>query len=515
MATSYSIFRTEEAKKYLTTKWIGQNIFYKKCTETTMDDAERCALVLRYPHGTVFIAETQTNGRSSKDSQWELKSYGNLYMSYILYMDKIQGITYPDYRVENDIDIAASLATLASVTELGVQGVTVKCLNDLWVRGHKLQGTLTEYKGEVIVGAKKILYILGIGLNVNGDIRRQNNFSPFATNIMTELNGTSVCREKLFASISNHLEVYLSKSRAELMELYTQHQKFAPGDLVKVISNQTQKTICKVKGISDNWGILLQGSEDTEVWEGFFNTISVRPYVSKTVYIYSGTYAVNWSKKELWNTLNALVDRSVYDVQLISDGFFQKDGVPKSAALLVIGEVLTMPVDSLLVNQVRKYVEQGGSYMGLGSGCHVLYPPNGKSHIGIQFNDLSGFRCSDITVNTQNGPKTIASLTATKHSLQKLNLNPDETSVFGYHCNKDGSVYQTNQDNVKEKPAVVFTKCGNGHVCLCEPNMEVTYAGMVDHMMMNNISGSVGLQQSQVFQRDLVVMEILKKLEIE
>ncbi|KAK3608509.1 hypothetical protein CHS0354_010362 [Potamilus streckersoni] len=511
-------FCADEAKKHLTTKWMGQKIVYKESTETTMDDAERGALVQGYPHGTVFIAETQTNGRGSKGRQWEAKSCGNLYMSYIVYMDKIQGITYPDYSVENDLDIAASLATLASVTELGVQGVTVKWLNDLWVRGHKLQGALAEYKGEVIVGAeKKILYILGIGLNVNGDIRRQNTLSPFATNIMSELNGTSVCREKLFASISNHLEEYVSKSRAELMELYTQHQTFAPGDLVQVSRiNQTQTTICKVKGISDKWRILLQGSEDTEVWEGFFNTISVRPYLSRTVYVYSGTYAVSWSEKELWNTLNALINKSIYDVQQLGEGLLQK-GVPKDAALLVIGELLTLPVDSVLVNEVRKYVEQGGSYMGLGSGCHVLYPPNEKSHKSSFFfsNEHSPFHCSDITVNIQNGPQTIVFLTATKNSLQNLNLNPDETSVFGYHCNKDESVYQTSRDNVKEEPAVVFTKYGNGHVCLCGPNMEVTYAGMVEHMMLSSVSGSVGLQQSQVFQRDLVVMEILKKLEIE
>ncbi|KAL3841403.1 hypothetical protein ACJMK2_019555 [Sinanodonta woodiana] len=524
METSYSRFCTEEAKKYLTTKWMGRNIFYKKSTETTMDDAERGALVQGYPHGTVFIAETQTNGRSSKGRQWEAKSFDNLYMSYIVYMDKMQDITYPDYSLENDLDVAASLATFAAVTELGVQGVTVKWLNDLWVRGHKLQGALVEYKGEVYVNAKKkILYIIGIGLNVNGDIRRQNTFSTVATNIMSELNGTLICREKLFASISNNLEKFLSKSRAELMELYTQHQTFAPGDLVKVSrSNQTKPSICKVRGISNKWGILLQGSEDTEVWEGFYNTISIRPYLSRTVYIYSGANAVSWSAKELWITLNALVNRSLYDVQWLVEGSY-KQGVPNDAVLVVIGELLTLPVDSVLVNQVRKYVEQGGSYMGIGSGCHVLYPPHGRSHIGNEFDYPNPFNFSNITVSTQNGPKTIVSLSASENSLKNLHPNPDEMSVFGHYCdkdgsahqaNQDGSAYQTNQDDVKE-PAIAFTRYGNGHVCLCGPNMEVTYAGLVEHRMLWKCPGSIGLQQSSVFQRDLVFMEILKKLDLE
>jgi len=57
-----------------------------------------------------------------------------------------QDTPVPDRSVENDIELAASLATLHVLQNRGVKGIKVKWLNDLWIHGHKLLGALAEFK---------------------------------------------------------------------------------------------------------------------------------------------------------------------------------------------------------------------------------------------------------------------------------------------------------------------------------------------------------------------------------
>ena len=53
----------------------------------------------------------------------------------------------PERSVEYDIEMSASLAAMMTLQEVGVTGVSIKWLNDVYIRGHKVLGALCEYKG--------------------------------------------------------------------------------------------------------------------------------------------------------------------------------------------------------------------------------------------------------------------------------------------------------------------------------------------------------------------------------
>lgn len=107
---------------------------------------------------------------------------------------------------------------------------------------------------------EKYLYILGIGLNLNSDMRHQTELLGLATSTLCET-GTTLPREEVFAEICNLLEEYLAKPREELIDLYTQHAALKDGDKLKVYftdASQPMK-ICQYRGLESNWAVRLEG----------------------------------------------------------------------------------------------------------------------------------------------------------------------------------------------------------------------------------------------------------------
>ncbi len=126
-----------------------------KSLDSTNDMAKRIA-DNGIGHGTIIIADSQTNGRGRKGKKWISES-GNLYMSAIL---------------EPDINMAIS-PQLSFVTSLAIrdvlkkhlskQNIELKWPNDVLIDRKKISGILIES----YIKNNKQYIIIGIGVNVN------------------------------------------------------------------------------------------------------------------------------------------------------------------------------------------------------------------------------------------------------------------------------------------------------------------------------------------------------------
>src|SRR5699024_9294039 len=76
--TSQSVTENE-----LKTTWLGNTITRKEITESTQEDAKKAANE-RYPHGSVFVANTQTNGKGRLGRSWHSTNNKGIWMSILL-----------------------------------------------------------------------------------------------------------------------------------------------------------------------------------------------------------------------------------------------------------------------------------------------------------------------------------------------------------------------------------------------------------------------------------------------
>ncbi|KAJ8298991.1 hypothetical protein KUTeg_023051 [Tegillarca granosa] len=300
---------------HLQTRWLGRSIICKDVTETTMDDAKLAANT-GSPCGTVILAETQTKARGTKSHKWNALNKGNLYVSLIINRKIQQG----DFVDTFDVEVSGTLSTMKVLQDLGLKDVKMKWPNDLWVRGHKLGGFLAEISGKIpginiiihtsifLVGSSENIIVLGIGLNVNADIRRHPDLHTIATSVRCELNGQIMNREKLFADICNNLEETLEWSRDKLYTEAMENLLFNPGTTLKINHALGGKiSIGQLEKIQDNWDIIFK-DESGQVWQGTSQQYSIRPYTTKTVYVYNGILTASWSSTLLIKTFSALVD---------------------------------------------------------------------------------------------------------------------------------------------------------------------------------------------------------------
>ncbi len=107
------------------------------------------------PEGTVILADRQKQGRGRRGRQFFSPEGSGLYMSIILRPD---ADTSPLY-----ITTAAAVAVAEAIEEAAGISAAIKWVNDVYCRGRKVCGILTE--GAFDSGALQYA-VLGIGVNV-------------------------------------------------------------------------------------------------------------------------------------------------------------------------------------------------------------------------------------------------------------------------------------------------------------------------------------------------------------
>jgi len=200
------------------------------------------------PEGTVVVADQQLAGRGRRGRQWHSPAGLNLYFSLLL-RPRIELEKVPQFSL-----VAAAALWQALASEC--PDLSIKWPNDLYCRGLKLAGILSEMKP----GANYAEFvIIGIGLNVNSliadfplDLRSQvtslrcESHKTFALNILLE----NFLKEfKTFIDI-----FYREGLNGSIMELINRNFYLTAKEII--INSGSEEIKCRARAIDEN-GCLL------------------------------------------------------------------------------------------------------------------------------------------------------------------------------------------------------------------------------------------------------------------
>lgn len=185
-------FNCDLYRSNLNTGWLGADLIYKKSVEST-NSLMKSADEEDFEHGTVCVADHQTQGRGQYKRVWKSEKGKNL--TFTIAFKPGSGDRLPL------LTLCCALGMSRAIDRAGIEECKIKWPNDLLIDGKKLAGILTE---SVFLGRSPERVLVGIGLNVN-----QKTFGDAvgaeATSMANEL-GTTVSREETLCTILSEIE---------------------------------------------------------------------------------------------------------------------------------------------------------------------------------------------------------------------------------------------------------------------------------------------------------------------
>ncbi|MFA7274923.1 MAG: biotin--[acetyl-CoA-carboxylase] ligase [Crocinitomicaceae bacterium] len=163
-------------------------------------------------HGTVILADEQTNGRGQRGSVWQSEPGKNLQFSLVIFPDQF---AIADQRYLNSF---VSLSLVEFLKKLGL-AAKIKWPNDILVNSKKIAGILIEnqLKSDRIHSS-----IVGVGFNVN-----QLNFNNLnATSLAVEMHRDFLLNEvldSLLHQMNSTYDLLKSNRFSDLDEAYFQN----------------------------------------------------------------------------------------------------------------------------------------------------------------------------------------------------------------------------------------------------------------------------------------------------
>ncbi|MEW6668506.1 MAG: biotin--[acetyl-CoA-carboxylase] ligase [Thermodesulfobacteriota bacterium] len=179
----------------LQTRCLGRRIDYRPEVDSTNRIAKELAMAGE-PEGTLVLADRQTGGRGRKGRAWFSPPGGGIYLSLIL-RPGLHPVEAPKMTLLAGVALAETLLPLVH------SGVAIRWPNDIYSRGKKIAGILTEVATEI--DAMDYL-VLGVGLNVS--IPRERfpaELRGRATSLVSET-GAPARRAELLSDFLSRLE---------------------------------------------------------------------------------------------------------------------------------------------------------------------------------------------------------------------------------------------------------------------------------------------------------------------
>lgn len=185
----------------LNTNWLAHHIIHKESVESTQKLAHIAALD-GAAHGTIVIADEQTDGKGRADRFFHSKKDEGIWMSIIL---------RPNILPYEAPQITLLTATILAQVLDQYEGINpqIKWPNDILINNKKVSGILTEMQAE----QDKVSYvIIGIGINVN------QKLSSYPKDLQSKV--TSLNIEKNEKNDKTKLIQNIIKSFEEKFDLY-------------------------------------------------------------------------------------------------------------------------------------------------------------------------------------------------------------------------------------------------------------------------------------------------------
>jgi BirA family biotin operon repressor/biotin-[acetyl-CoA-carboxylase] ligase len=205
-------------------------------------------------HGTVILADFQTEGRGRGDHSWSSSMGMNLLMSLLI---------IPDIAVDGHfmLNEFLSLAIIDTIETYQLKA-EVKWPNDIYLGKKKLAGLLLENN----INQDRIsTSILGIGLNLN-----QTDFPSDLPNpvSMRQMLGKEISREEFLDRLLHFIKLrYDQLQNGITLELHKQYKEslIGIGKKVQIIENSTQKSGF-LKDIKPTGELVIQLEEQIRVF---------------------------------------------------------------------------------------------------------------------------------------------------------------------------------------------------------------------------------------------------------
>jgi BirA family biotin operon repressor/biotin-[acetyl-CoA-carboxylase] ligase len=191
---------------------IGSQVVHLNTVDSTNNYTAKKVLERDIEHGTVILAEEQTNGRGQRENVWQSEGTKNLQFSIFL---------KPSQLSPNDQVVLSYLTCVSLVMTLQDYQIVafIKWPNDLLVKEKKIAGILIENQ---IQGSILKHSIVGIGLNVN-----QVHFEGVDATSLSLEKKVEIMKEEVFENFLNHFNALWNTYTLGLVEplrnLYYKH----------------------------------------------------------------------------------------------------------------------------------------------------------------------------------------------------------------------------------------------------------------------------------------------------
>jgi BirA family biotin operon repressor/biotin-[acetyl-CoA-carboxylase] ligase len=202
--------------------------------------------------GTMVIAEEQTKGQGRMGRQWYSPAYNNLLFSIIF---------RPAFSIDRvfSLTMLTALALVDAINNMTDVKALIKWPNDVYLENKKMAGILTEFSAN----KKGVEYVVvGIGLNVNWDVRDKSGLNHLATSLVKEI-GHPISRIDLLVKILELLERYywlLLKGQDRFIYKRWNELSMVIGKEVLVnFSNGRKKA--RVKRIAKNGALVIEDED--------------------------------------------------------------------------------------------------------------------------------------------------------------------------------------------------------------------------------------------------------------
>ncbi|NLJ33837.1 MAG: biotin--[acetyl-CoA-carboxylase] ligase [Firmicutes bacterium] len=250
----------------LKTRFLGHHIHYYETMSSTNIRAKELARQ-GAGEGTLVVAEEQVEGRGRRGRTWHSPPGEGVLFSFIL-RPALQPTHAPQ------LTFMASVAVAKTLREDYNLPAGIKWPNDIFIRGRKVAGILTELSAEV----DRINFVaMGIGVNVNTELA---SFSPFLRERVTSLRvekGHSLARvpllQRLLLSLEEEYTALLEGGFAPLRRRWLE-LNLVLGKRVRIISPERSFTGTAVN--VDEYGALLVQEEGAGLRRVLAGDVSLR-----------------------------------------------------------------------------------------------------------------------------------------------------------------------------------------------------------------------------------------------
>ncbi|MCW8908484.1 MAG: bifunctional biotin--[acetyl-CoA-carboxylase] ligase/biotin operon repressor BirA [Sedimenticola sp.] len=217
--------------------------------------------------GHACLAERQTAGRGRRGRHWVSPFAGSVYLSlywrYSLSPAELSGVS-----------LAAGLAVVRALEQLGIPGVGLKWPNDVLHEQRKLAGLLLEVSGEQS-GPSRV--VLGLGLNVSLPASEAHSIDQPWVDLDSLPGGRDVSRNHLVAVLLDNLVAILSDFESgglvHLVDEWRRHDLY-DGQRIRLQMGE-RKVEGIHRGIDPSGALLLETADGIHAHHG--GEVSLRP----------------------------------------------------------------------------------------------------------------------------------------------------------------------------------------------------------------------------------------------